>query len=405
LFVKQREPPSQETAAPLPFLPYSRQSIDEDDIAAVAAALKSDFLTTGPLVERFEAAFAEATGATCAVACNSGTAALHLAALALDLKTGEGVVVPTTTFLATANVVRMTGAEVVFADVDPATGLMTPETFDAGLARARTAGLPVAAAFPVHLNGQVCDTAGLAQVARSSSVRIVEDACHALGVDRIGACEHSLAACFSTHPVKAMATGEGGVVTTSDTALAVRMGRLRTHGMSRDASTFADRAAAFTNGTANPWYYEMAEIGLNYRLPDILCALGLSQLRKLGRFSERRREIAALYDRLLEPLGPSVRPVRRSNRAHGWHLYVVLIDFAALDVTRAELMKTLRASGIGTQVHYIPVHRQPYYRERYGLLKLPGADAYYERCLSLPLFPDMAEDDVHRVVDALRAAL
>ena len=183
------------------------------------------------------------------------------------------------------------------------------------------------------------------------------------------------------------------------------MGRLRTHGISRDASTFVDHASAFTNGSANPWYYEMAEIGLNYRLPDILCALGLSQLRKLGRFSERRREIAALYDRLLEPLGPSVRPARRSNRAHGWHLYVVLIDFAALDVTRAGLMETLHASGIGTQVHYIPVHRQPYYRQRYGLLELPGADAYYERCLSLPLFPDMADDDVHRVVDALRAAL
>ena len=304
--MKQREQTSPQTAAPLPFLPYSRQSIDEDDVAAVAAALKSDFLTTGPLVERFEAAFAEATGATRAVACNSGTAALHLAAMALDLKTGEGVVVPTATFLATANVVRMTGAEVVFADVDPATGLMTPETLDAALARARTAGLPVAAAFPVHLNGQVCDMAGLAEVAQSANVRLIEDACHALGVERIGACEHSLAACFSTHPVKAIATGEGGVITTSDAALAARLGRLRTHGISRDASTFVDHASAFTNGAANPWYYEIAEIGLNYRLPDILCALGLSQLRKLSRFSETATRNCGT----LRPAAGAARPVR-----------------------------------------------------------------------------------------------
>jgi len=387
------------------FLPYSRQSIDDDDVAAVAAALRSDFLTTGPLVEQFEKAFAEATGAPHAVCCNSGTAALHLPAMALGLGEGDSAVVPTTTFLATANVVRMTGAEVVFADVDPETGLMTAETFDAALDRARAAGQTVSAAFPVHLNGQLCNMADLADIAAPAGVRLVEDACHALGVSGIGACEHSVAACFSTHAVKAIATAEGGVVTTADPDMAARMARLRNHGMSRDAAMFSERDLAFTGGAANPWYYEMAELGYNYRLPDVLCALGVSQLKKLDRFLDRRRELAALYDRLLAPLAPAVRPIRHGNRPHGWHLYVALIDFAALGTTRAAVMQALRASGIGTQVHYIPVHRQPYYRARYGALDLTGADAYYARCLSLPLFPDMADDDVRRVVDTLQASI
>jgi UDP-4-amino-4,6-dideoxy-N-acetyl-beta-L-altrosamine transaminase len=385
----------------VPFIPYGRQSIDEADIAAVAAALRADLLTTGPLVATYEAAFARATGAAHAVACNSGTAALHLASLALSLGPGAAAVVPSLTFLATANAVRMTGAEVVFADVDADTGLMTSATLAAALDRAGDRSGTLRAAFPVHLNGQICDVAGLAEVARGAGLALVEDACHALGVAGAGATAHSDLACFSTHPVKTIATGEGGAVTTGSADLAERMRRLRNHGMVREPSEFDSADLGFDGDEANPWYYEMPEIGWNYRIPDILCALGLSQLDKLERFHRRRRELAAVYDRLLAPLAPALQPVPHGPAPHGWHLYVVLIDFAALGTTRARFMRALREEGVGSQVHYIPVHRQPYYRRRYGELSLPGADAYYARCLSIPIHPSMSEADVGRVVAAL----
>jgi len=387
------------------FLPYGRQSIDDDDVAAVASALRGDFLTTGPLVAEFERAFADKTGAPNAVACNSGTAALHLAALALDLKAGEGAVVPAITFLATANAIRMTGADVVLADVDPASGLVTADTLEAALDRGKARGIAMRAALPVHLNGQICDMAALAAVAAQRGVRLIEDACHALGVDGIGSAQHSAAACFSTHPVKAIATGEGGVVTTADADMAARMRRLRSHGMSHDAATFTDRKLGFDGETANPWYYEMPEVGLNYRMPDVLCALGISQLKKLDRFQARRQVLAAEYDRLLAPLAPAIRPVSRPNEQHGWHLYVVHMDFPALGTTRARFVKALREQGVGSQVHYIPLHKQPYYRALYGEISLPGAETYYERCLSIPLFPGMTERDVERAVGALSRIL
>ncbi len=382
-------------------LPYGRHTIDDDDIAAVAAVLRGDFLTTGPKVDEFEASFARATGAAHAVVCNSGTAALHLAVLAQDLGPGDAAVVPTETFLATANVVRMTGAEVVFADVDADTGLLTAEGLQAAIDRARAQKLKPRIALPVHLGGQLCDMAALAAVAKANGIVLVEDACHSLGVPDVGATPHSAAACFSTHPVKAIATAEGGAVTTNDASVAARMRRLRSHGMVRDAVDFQNRDLAFESNQPNPWYYEMQEIGWNYRIPDVLCALGISQLKKLEGFWRRRMEIAALYDRLLAPLAPVIRPVPHGARPHGWHLYAVLIDFKALGTTRKAVMEWLRGRGVGTQVHYIPVHRQPYYRERYGSLDLPGADAYYSRCLSLPMFPSMSDDDVTRVAEAL----
>ncbi|AMN43461.1 UDP-4-amino-4,6-dideoxy-N-acetyl-beta-L-altrosamine transaminase [Rhodoplanes sp. Z2-YC6860] len=383
------------------FLPYGRHSIDDDDIAAVAAVLRGDFLTTGPKVDEFEAAFARATGAEHAVVCNSGTAALHLAVLAQDLGPGDAAVVPTETFLATANVVRMTGAEVVFADVDADSGLLTSEGLQQAIDRARAAKLKPKFALPVHLGGQLCDMAALAAVAKANGMVLIEDACHSLGVPDVGATPHSVAACFSTHPVKAIATAEGGAVTTNDAAAAARMRRLRSHGMVRDAADFQNRDLAFQSNEPNPWYYEMQEIGWNYRIPDVLCALGISQLKKLEGFWRRRMAIAALYDRLLAPLAPVIRPVPHGARPHGWHLYAVLIDFKTLGATRKSVMEWLRARNVGTQVHYIPVHRQPYYRERYGVLDLPGADAYYSRCLSLPMFPLMSDADVAHVADVL----
>ncbi len=385
----------------LGFLPYGRQTIEDDDVDAVVAALRAAVLTTGPKVDEFEAAFASAVGAPYAVACNSGTAALHLAVLAHDIGSGDAAIVPTLTFVATANVVRMTGAEAVFSDVDPDTGLMTPETLRSAIARAKAAGFTPKVALPVHLNGQLCDMPALAAVAAEAGIVLIEDACHALGVEDVGATRHSRAACFSTHPVKAIATGEGGAVATADAELATRMRQLRSHGLVRDAERFQNRDLAFSGGEPNPWYYEMGEIGWNYRLPDVLCALGISQLRKLARFYSRRREIAALYDRAFASFPAAVRPVPHGDRPHGWHLYALLIDFAGLGMSRASAMNALRAQGIGTQVHYIPVHTQPYYRRRYGDIALPGADAYYSRCLSIPIFPMMSDADVDRVVVAV----
>lgn len=382
-----------------PFLPYGRQVIEEDDIEAVREALMSPMLTTGPLVERFEQALCAATTAKEAVVCSNGTAALHLAARAIHLDRAQSAIVPSLTFVATANAVRYCGAEVVFADVDPDTGLMTSETLRDALRRAPS---NVRAVFPVHLNGQTCGIAAIAGVAREWGLWIVEDACHAIGGTQatehgpipVGGCHDSDMACFSFHPVKTIAMGEGGAITTNNADLATAMRRDRSHGLIRDANP------------AEPWAYELREPGFNYRAPDILCALGLSQLKKLERFTEQRRRLVAAYRECLWPLAKIVSAVEDAE--HGdpaWHLFAVRIVFEKAGVTRADLMRRLAEAGIGSQVHYIPVHRQPYYAARYPGLHLPGADAYYARCLSLPLFASMTEDDVDRVVAALRSAL
>jgi UDP-4-amino-4,6-dideoxy-N-acetyl-beta-L-altrosamine transaminase len=398
------------------FLPYGRQLIEDDDIAAVANTLRSDYLTTGPAVDAFEHAFAETVGAAHAVACNSGTAALHLAAMALDLKAGDWLVVPSLTFLATANAARYGGAEVQFADVDAETGLLTEAALEQALDQARRAGRRIKAVSPVHLAGRVAPLASLVGIARARNLPIVEDACHALGTTydaasgtpaRVGDGRYGTLATFSFHPVKTIAVGEGGMITTNDADLTARMGIARSHGMIREPQHMRDCNAAFdADGAPRCWYYEMHEPGFNYRLPDVLCALGISQLKKLDRFVARRRELARLYDEALKPLAPRVRPVPAvAGCDPALHLYAVLIDFDNLRITRQQLMARLRERGIGTQVHYIPVHRQPYYRDRYGELTLPGADAYYSRELSLPLFPAMSDDDVARVVEALTDVL
>ncbi len=383
------------------FLPYGRHDISDADVAAVVAVLRSDALTTGPLVEVFEQAFASASGAAHAISCNSGTAALHLACMGVGLGPGLAAIVPSITFVATANAVRMTGAEVVFADVDSETGLLTAAHLAAAIRRAQQQGLQLRAAMPVHLNGQSCDMQALAQIADATGIDLIEDACHAFGAPGIGACTHSKFACFSTHPVKAVATGEGGVLTTSDAELARRARQLRSHGLEREAIRYKDKALSLAaTGEPHPWSYEMHEIGWNYRMPDILCALGISQIKRLAAFQARRREIAGLYDRELTALAPALRPVPHGVAAHGWHLYPVLIDFEKLGRTRNAVMAQLRDSGIGTQVHYIPVHRQPYYNDR-GRPELPGAEAYYGRCLSLPFYTTLRDDEVQRVVTAL----
>lgn len=392
------------------FLPYGRHGLDDADMAAVAGVLRGDWLTSGPMVETFERRLEEITGGAHAVACNSGTAALHLAALALGLGPGDTVVVPAITFVATANAARFVGADVVFADVDPTTGLVTPESVERAV---RAAGDSVKAVFPVHLAGQAVDLEGIGAFVRPRGIVVVEDACHALGTQldspdrRIGGCTHSEATCFSFHAVKTVAMGEGGAVLTNDPARAARMRGLRSHGIVRDADdfVFADQARD-VNGEINPWYYEMAELGFNFRAPDILCALGLSQLSKLESFVARRAQLTALYDAALAPLGGKVAPLSRPSGCRpAWHLYVVRIPFAELGFTRGGVMRALKTLGIGTQVHYIPVYRQPYYAKTGRYTALPGAEAYYDTCLSLPLFPGMQDSDVERVSEALAMVL
>lgn len=386
-------------------LPYGRQLIEEDDIAAVAEALRGDLLTTGPYVGRFETSLADAVGAGHAVVCANGTAALHMAARALRLGPGSKVVVPTVTFLATASAPHLNGAEIVFADVDPATGLMRPEDLAGALERAGRAD----AVFNVHLNGQCGRVEEIAALARAHGAFVVVDACHALGtafvdndgaVRAVGSNAFADLSVFSFHPVKAIAMGEGGAVTTNDAELASRLKRARNHGMTRDPCDFRNAIEAFdSEGLQNPWYYELVEPEFNWRANDIQCALGLSQLGKLSRFVTRRRALAARYDALFSEYSPAIRPIGRTRTClPAWHLYVVRIDFNSLGVARGELMRRLAADGVGSQVHYFPVHRQPYYANRYGVVDLPGAAQYYESALSLPLFASMTEDDVESVV-------
>jgi UDP-4-amino-4,6-dideoxy-N-acetyl-beta-L-altrosamine transaminase len=397
-----------------PFLPYGRHQIEDDDIEAVIAVLKSDFLTTGPAIKNFENALIEKTGAQHAVACSSATAALHLATLALGLGPGDTVVVPSITFLATANAVRYVGADVIFADVDADTGLMSPDNLSHAI---ELGGKNVKAVFLVHLGGQSPDMAEISIVARKHGLAIVEDASHAIGGSyatpdgerTVGKCAHSDLAVFSFHPVKTVAMGEGGAITTGDAALADRLRLFRNHGMTRDAGDFAHHDMAFDkeNGAlANPWYYEMQEIGFNYRASDIHCALGLSQLSKLEKFVLRRSTLAKLYDKLLAPLAPTLRPVTRMPGGRpAWHLYQILIDFENVGVSRATLMRQLLDKNIGTQVHYIPVHQQPYYQRLYGRQYLPGVERFYSRCLSLPLFPGMLEGNVNQVTEHIQTLL
>jgi UDP-4-amino-4,6-dideoxy-N-acetyl-beta-L-altrosamine transaminase len=393
------------------FLPYGRQVIEEDDIAAVAEVLRGDWLTTGPAVAAFEADFAAAVGARHALACNSGTAALHMAAHALGLGPGDRVIVPAITFLATANAAVYVGADVVFADVDPETGTLTAETVREAAARADG---PVSAIFPVHLKGPVADPSGIAEVAESLGAAVVEDACHGLGttyatngvVSRVGACAHSRIAAFSLHPVKTIAMGEGGVVTTNDAGLAEAMRRFRSHGMVHDPGAWQHAEQGFEDGLPAPWYYEMPEPGFNFRAPDFACALARSQLRKLDRFVARRAGLAALYDRLLAPLAPHVLPPARVEGCEpGWHLYAARIDFTSLGRRRGSVMRALRERGVGSQVHYVPLPWQPYWRARQPMPPLPGAEHYYSRTLSLPLFPSMGDEDVERVVATLAGTL
>ena len=392
------------------FLPYGRQSISEADIEAVVAALRSDFLTTGPLVERFEKALAETVGAKEAVVVANGTAALHLAVMTEELSARCAVIVPAITFAASANCVAYCGAPVIFADVDPVTGLITDESFDAALKTMERDhhGYRLGGVIPVHYAGRPVDLSHIRETCEEHGSFVIEDACHAIGTigpqGTVGSCQSSNMACFSFHPVKTLTTGEGGAITTNDPVLAHRLRALRSHGIERDPAHFVGLRYD-GEGDTGPWVYEQQCLGYNYRLPDLNCALGLSQLQRLPDFAARRKTLVRGYQAALEATNI---PVNWKSSEHDtvFHLFAANIDFAGLGTTRAAVMAGLRERGIGTQVHYIPVHRQPWW-QTHALARrdLPGADRFYQNTLSLPLYADMSDDDPARVIEALREVL
>jgi UDP-4-amino-4,6-dideoxy-N-acetyl-beta-L-altrosamine transaminase len=404
-----------ELTSPATFLPYGRQEISERDIEAVVSVLRSDFLTQGPQIEQLEGALCEALTARHAVVCANGTAALHLAMLALDIRPGDEIVTTPNTFVADANCVRYVGAEVRFCDIDSDTGLMDPDRLAEILTGDRQR--KIKAVIPVHFAGQPADLESISDLAKSHGAYVVDDACHALGADYlehgrryiVGGNSQSDLTVFSFHPVKHITTGEGGAITTSDPLLVSRLRQFRTHGIIRREFVH-DEQAFSPKGELNPWYYEMTELGFNYRLTDFQAALGVSQLARLQDIVVKRNHIAQTYSRLLASTfdRSRVRALRvRSNVTHAYHLHVVRIDFESFDRTRAQVMNKLRERGIGTQVHYIPIHLQPYYRDRYRLSPgmFPKAERYYEQALSLPMYPGLTEQDVERVVAELESVL
>ena len=379
-------------------LPYGRQTIDDADIAAVVEALRAPQLTCGPLVARFEAALAAYVGAPHAAVCASGTAALHLAYAALGIGEGDEIITTPITFSATAHAAYYVGATVRIADVDPATGNIDPRSVEALVTR-RTRAI-----VPVHLAGLPCEMTAIHAIARRHGLRVIEDACHALGAThhgvRVGGGE-SDAVVFSFHPVKHITTGEGGAVIVRDPRIARRIERLRQHGIERDP-------ARMDAPPAGPWVYEVQELGWNYRLPDIACALGLAQLAKLDGFLSARRALAAHYRAELARTfadDPRVRaPAAPADRESAYHLFAVAIDFAAFGTTRADVMAALAAAGIGTQVHYVPLLQHPLHASRCPGERArprPGTEHYYARTLSLPLYPALAPSDASRVVAEL----
>jgi perosamine synthetase len=372
-------------------IPYGRQWVDDEDVSAVVEVLRSDWLTTGPTVDRFEAAVAEFTGAAHAVAIANGTAALHASIYAAGIGPGDEVIVPAMTFAASANCAVYQGARPVFADVERDT-LLVDAASVAALVTPRTK-----AVVAVDYAGQPCDYDALRAVAGRHGLLLIDDASHAIGGEDKGRAVGTLADLntFSFHPVKHITTGEGGAVTTGDAELARRLRLFRNHGITTDHRQREQQGS---------WFYEMVDLGYNYRLNDLQCALGVSQLRRLRAWVARRREIARRYDeafaelKTVEPLG--VRP----DALHAYHIYVVRLNLERLKVGRAEVFRRLRAQGIGVNVHYIPVHLHPFYRERFGTGPglCPVAEAAYERIVTLPLFPAMRDDDVEAVVEAVR---
>ena len=385
-------------------IPYGRHYIDEADVAAVVAVLRHGALTQGPKIAEFEEAVARYVGAKYAVAVSSGTAALHLACLAADVGSGDNVVTTPNTFVASANCALYVGATPRFADIDAETLNLDPQCLAAKCEELKK----VRAIIPVHFAGLPCDMPSIRAIADRHGSIVIEDAAHALGAryadsTRVGNCAYSHMTTFSFHPVKAIAAGEGGMITTNDEKLYRRLLRLRSHGINKGADPLIQQADAYEQGEAKRWYYEMQEIGFNYRITDIQSALALSQLQKLEKFIERRLKLALAYDDAFAGLSRA-RPTQIAGRrfsAH--HLYVLQIDFDGLGLSRAKFMSALGQDGIGTQVHYIPVVSHPHYRSLgYKPDSFPVTQKYYRQALSIPLYYALTDSEQAHVITAIR---
>ena len=385
-------------------IPYGKHHIEEDDIQAVVNVLKSGILTQGPAVEAFESAVAQYVGAKYAIAVSSGTAGLHLAAIAAGLGPGQKLITSPITFVASANAGSYVGADVVLSDVDSNTINLCPAALEDTL----KAHPETRVIIPVHFAGLPCDMPAIKKVADQAGALVIEDAAHALGSTypngkRVGCCEHSAMTVFSFHPVKAIAAGEGGMITTNDEKLYRHLIRLRSHGINKLDDPLLNTSAAFTNDEQNPWYYEMQELGFHYRITDIQCALALSQMKKLDKFVTRRRALVEVYDAAFRDF-KQMKPIQTMGRqlsAH--HLYVARFDFESMGISRGNFMKKLRTKNIGTQVHYIPVDLHPYYKNKGAdPARCPNAHAYYAQCLSLPLFFALTDEQQSLVLNTVQ---
>lgn len=383
-------------------IPYGRQDISEADIQAVVDVLRSDFLTQGPAVPAFESAVAAYCGVQHAVAVNSATSALHLACLALGVRPGDRVWTSPITFVASANCALYCGAQVDFVDIDPRTYNLSAACLEAKLAQAEKAGCLPHVVIPVHLCGQSCEMARIHELGQRYGFKIIEDASHAIGGtyrnEPIGSCRYSDITVFSFHPVKIITTGEGGMAVTNDVRLAKQMQLLRSHGITRDTGEM-------TRESDGPWYYQQLTLGFNYRMTDLQAALGVSQMKRLNEFVVKRHAIFQRYDELLACL-PVATPWQHPDSYSGLHLYVIRLKRNEIRTTHRAVFESMRAAGIGVNLHYIPVYRQPYYEGLgFNAGHCPEAERYYADAISLPMYPGLREAEQDRVLSALGKAL
>lgn len=383
-------------------IPYGRQDINDADVAAVVAALRSEWLTQGPAVPRFEQAVAGYCGTAHAVAVNSATSALHIACLALGLGPGDRLWTSPVTFVASANCGLYCGAEVDFVDIDPRTYNLCPQALERKLLAAEAEGRLPKVVVPVHLCGQPCDMQAIHALGQRFGFRIIEDASHAIGGryrgEPVGNCRYGDITVFSFHPVKIVTTGEGGMALTNDATLADRMARLRSHGITRDP-------AQMTHAPDGPWYYQQVDLGFNYRMTDVQAALGASQMERIDDYVRRRRALARRYDERLAGL-PLTLPWQHPDGESAVHLYVIRLDRQRIRRSHRQVFESLREQGIGVNLHYIPVHTQPYYaRMGFGRGDFPEAERYYAEAISLPMYPTLTDAQQDRIVAAVTEAL
>lgn len=390
-------------------LPYGQQWISDDDVDEVLRTLKSDFITQGPKVSEFERLVANYVGAKYAVAVSSGTAALHAACFAAGISKGDEAITSPMTFVASSNCVLYVGGKPVFADIE-----LDTYTIDTAEIK-KNITTKTKAIIPVDFAGHPCELDEIMRIAKKNNLCVIEDAAHALGAEYKGKKIGSITdmTILSFHPVKHITTGEGGMVVTNNEKFYQKLLLFRTHGITKDSNRFINKDLAFSLNPktkkieVNPWYYEMQELGYNYRMTDFQCALGITQLKKLDRFIERRRWIVSQYNAAFKKLKNIIVPIEKDGAKSSYHLYVIRIDFRNIGKSRAQVMSELKERGVGSQVHYIPVHLQPYYRSRFGYVDsdFPDTMTFYQQALSLPLYPKMTDNDVENVINAVTTSV